>query len=105
MFPAYLPDKGLQPFTDGVRIEDVPDLKDRLLQYLEAPSPLQCCRYCLGSVGRLFPHEEVQRRAWREPQQFATEDLIDWEHLQVLEQVDPEEDNLCQRSHLDGVPQ
>jgi hypothetical protein len=95
--PPNLPGSGLDVRRDGVPIEDVADLKHRLLAYLERPDPLDACRFCLGSVGRLFPHEQ-RRVAWRDPQRSPVEALIDWEFLRVLEREDPEADNLCVRA-------
>lgn len=94
--PPNLPGSGLDARRDGVPIEDVPDLKDRLLAYLGRPEPLDACRFCLGSVGRLFPHAQ-QRVAWRDPQRTRVEALVDWEFLRVLEEEDPEADCLCVR--------
>lgn len=100
MLPSYLSGAGLRAGTDGILIEDVPELKRRLLDYLEAAEPLASCRHCLGSVGKLFPHEEVRRAEWREPQNLRTEDLLDREHLTLLE-ADPDADTLCLRSHIE----
>ncbi len=83
MLPRNLREAGLSATADGVLIEDTPDLKRRLLDYLEDDKPLECCRYCLGNVGKMFPHEELKRSLWREPQRLHTEDILDWDHLSL----------------------
>ena len=89
-----------RPAADGIKIVDSPTFGKDLLAYLESSKPLASCHYCLGSVGKLFPHNQVSRKRWREWQRHSTEELVDWEYLAVLESVDPYADNLCQRSHL-----
>jgi cyclic pyranopterin phosphate synthase len=86
--------------VDGLRIVDSPSFGEELLAYLESERPLKSCKYCLGSVGKLFDHEMVSRKHWQEPQQRSTEQLLDTEFLSILENLDPDADNLCQRSHL-----
>ena len=84
-----------QSAADGVKISDSPDLARDLSTYLKSPEPLAACRYCLGSVGKRFPHSQVARRGWRQLQAGATESLLDVEYLSILEKVDPDADNLC----------
>jgi organic radical activating enzyme len=67
--------------VDGIEIEDSPAFPGRLVEFLNRASPLRACQSCLGSVGRLHPHAEVPRRAWRQTQR--TEDLIDREYLML----------------------
>ncbi|MDQ1353409.1 MAG: hypothetical protein QG657_3715 [Acidobacteriota bacterium] len=81
------------PTVDGVKIIDVPDLREKLLQYLESPNPLNSCKYCLGSVGKLFPHETIPRKHWHTLHEFSTEQLIDMKQLDVLENISPDADN------------
>lgn len=87
------------PFIDGIKIKDSPTFGKDLLAYLKSPEPLASCKYCLGSVGKLFPNEQVSRREWRKPQERPTEELIDIVYLKILEDVDADADNLCLRSH------
>jgi len=51
--------------------------------------PLTSCRNCLGSVGKLFEHEYVDRKNWRQSQTRPTSELIDWQFLRWLEESDP----------------
>lgn len=98
--PKVLDDALRPPTVDGIKIVDSPTFGRDLLAYLESSRPLSSCYYCLGSVGRLFPSEQVSRRTWRELQQHATEELVDWAYLTILEDVEPDADNLCQHSHI-----
>jgi GTP 3',8-cyclase len=82
---------------DRVRIDRRPGLEQELRAFLQAPEPLASCSFCLGSVGKLFPHAQVTRNRWRHLQQAPTESLIDLEHLYRLEHIDPDADNMCLR--------
>ena len=77
------------PTIDGIKITDSPTFAGDLLAYLESPEPLASCYHCLGSVGKLFAHEQVSRRMWRLPQHYSTEELIDLEYLAALEELQP----------------
>ena len=63
-------------YRNGIKIEDSPDFRDRLLSYLKSPEPLPACRNCLGSSGKWFEHQQVGREEFRQAQCQATEDLI-----------------------------
>jgi len=63
-------------YRNGIKIEDSPDFRDRLLSYLTSPEPLPACRNCLGSSGKWFDHQQVRREEFRQAQCQATEDLI-----------------------------
>jgi len=71
--------------ADGLPIADSPAFAQRLLAFLESPEPLRVCTRCLGSVGRLFEHRQTPRPTWRAQQEHRTEELVDWEHLDMLE--------------------
>ncbi|MGC3858613.1 radical SAM protein [Micromonospora chersina] len=66
---------------DGLEITDSVEFRDRLVEFLNAPTPLRACRNCLGSVGRIHPHAEVRRDAWR--QTARTEEVLDREFLEL----------------------
>jgi hypothetical protein len=76
-------DRG-SPTVDGVALHE-PDLAMRLEAYLTSPKPLVSCWRCLGSVGRLVVHEQLDRRGWRIPQAAFSEDLVDWDLLRSIE--------------------
>lgn len=69
---------------DGLPIETDEGFASLLLAYIERRSPLNSCRNCLGSVGKLLPHQQVRRNAWQQPQQIPVEDLLDRPHLEAL---------------------
>jgi hypothetical protein len=48
----------LKPDADRIRITDSPEFAKDLLPYLESTEPLSSCYYCLGSLGKLFAHEQ-----------------------------------------------
>ena len=73
------------PPPDGLAITDSPGFARRLLAFLESPEPLLACANCLGSIGRVFAHHQTPRPEWRTQQQYHTEELVDWEHLDTLE--------------------
>lgn len=77
------------PTIDGIKITDSPTFGGDLLAYLESPEPLASCYHCLGSVGKLFAHEQVSRGMWRLRQHHSTEELIDLEYLAALEEMQP----------------
>lgn len=87
--------KGIAVTQDGIRISNSRGFGEELLAYLNSTTPMAACRYCLGSVGKLFPHEQVRRTNWNEPQERSTEELLDPAHLMVLEEIDNGADNRC----------
>lgn len=63
--------------SDRIPIEDHPEFQSQLLNYLNSPSPLSACHYCLGTVGKQHPHEILDRRLFREDLHKPTEELVD----------------------------
>ena len=59
---------------------------------LLTPRRLPRAQIAWGSVGKLFPHEMLVRVKWSAPQSRSVADLIDWDYLRVLEEVDPDPD-------------
>lgn len=86
-FPMMLDDKFPSPTVDGIKIVDSLAFGQDLLVYLESPNPLASCRYCLGNVGKLIPHEQVPRRSWRKLQHRPIEEMVDWNLLALLERA------------------
>lgn len=87
MIDAHIPDEGLE-------ITSSPDFAYRLKEYLERDTPFAACTYCLGSVGKLYPHELINRNQWRQPQNESVEHLLDLTHLERLE-IEPSADFEC----------
>jgi hypothetical protein len=63
-------------YRDGIKIDDSPEFRDRLLSYLTSSEPLSACRNCLGSAGKYIEHEQIRRDEFRSAQSRPTEDLI-----------------------------
>jgi hypothetical protein len=61
------PDPAAVVAADGIPVA-APDLDARLLAYMNAPAPLESCRYCLGSSGPLVPHTQLTRHMIRKGQ-------------------------------------
>ena len=75
----------MKPYKDGIKITDSSEFSNDLLAYLNSSDPLSSCYHCLGSVGKLFAHEQQERKTWRLQQQYPTEEIIDMEYLNILE--------------------
>jgi hypothetical protein len=68
--------------ADRIRIADSDDFQARLLAFVNAPDPLACCTYCVGTVGRQEPHALVSRDQWRLETEKPSEELIDYDWLE-----------------------
>jgi GTP 3',8-cyclase len=62
---------------DSVLIDDSPDLGAKLLGLLESRDSPTACGHCLGSIGTFFPHAQIRRSEFRDPQLKPAEELID----------------------------
>ncbi|MFF4607840.1 radical SAM protein [Streptomyces sp. NPDC001339] len=69
---------------DGLEIRD-DDFADDLRRHIDSAMGPAACRWCLGSVGRRFAHEQVPRRQWAELAKEPTEALLDRRLLTELE--------------------
>ena len=86
--PKWFKREGSGAFEpDRVKISDTADFFDRLCDYLQSSEPLETCRYCLGSAGKRFQHQQAQ--AGNLYHYGAAEDALDWEQLELLEK-DPD---------------
>jgi organic radical activating enzyme len=70
---------------DGIRLRNEPGFARVLWSYLLDDTPLSACRQCLGTVGKLIPHEQVKRKDWRMLQMRQAQGLVDYEHMEALE--------------------
>ena len=94
--PKIINNDMVKLYQDGIKITDSPEFANDLLSYLGSGEPLGSCHHCLGSVGKVFAHEQRKRKEWRLQQQFSTEELIDREYLAILENT-PDAKDMCTR--------
>ncbi|MBM3467999.1 MAG: radical SAM protein [Alphaproteobacteria bacterium] len=80
---------------DGLRISSEPRFAESLYKFLTRSQPLNACENCMGSVGKLHPHQELRRTEWRPKEKY--EDLISREFLEVCRN-DISADDGCVRS-------
>jgi len=71
---------------DGLKVAHSGTFGDDLLNFLSRETPLESCRYCLGTVGKRFAHTQESRGGTRALR--PTEELVDWEYLEELERAD-----------------
>lgn len=76
---SFLASKGVSA-VDNERIDGcdlhAPDLKERLQKYLSRAEPLQSCRYCLGTSGKVVPWRQMSS-AERKNAYVTAEPLVD----------------------------
>ena len=72
--PPFLPDylaklgrAGYDPAVDALDIHAAPDLLAALGRFLASREPLEACRHCLGSVGKMRPHRQLSRAEATDP--------------------------------------
>lgn len=82
---------------DGLKLESTLDFREKLESYLHSTEPIASCKYCLGSVGKLFPHQLVSASNWLPQQERKSEELLDREYLLQLKDKNPDLDNMCVR--------
>lgn len=71
---------------DGLRIRDDKNFVDELYRNLTSTRGPAACRWCLGTVGHRFAHEQIPRQRWHDLAKKPTEALIDWQLLAALEE-------------------
>lgn len=67
----------LSSVNDGVPVIDDLSFPVRLRALLQREEPLHACGHCLGTAGARFPHRQIRRDSFREPQRLPTEMLLD----------------------------
>lgn len=95
--PKEMNNEILKLSKNGIQITDSTEFAENLLAYLNSPEALLSCHHCLGSVGKLFAHEQIPRSQWRSRQQHPTEELIDLDYLAISES-NPNANNSSYRS-------
>ncbi len=94
---AYGPVLNGGSFSDeGFEIDDRPDLRERLLDFLNAPGPLGACAYCVGTCGKKLDHGASSRRDWMMDLGRPYEEMIDYELLEISK-VERREVDDCRR--------
>lgn len=75
---------------DRIALDDAEDLQHRILDFVNARTPLASCRHCVGTVGRQQPHALVPRRDWRRDADPPSESLVDpdWLERSLIKQDD-----------------
>jgi hypothetical protein len=68
---------------DGIKITDHDALAETLAAYLSSNEALAACKYCLGSVGKMFIPVQEKRSVSFKP--TKSDELIDWKQLEKLE--------------------
>jgi hypothetical protein len=73
---------------DGLEISASEGFAAALRTYLNSPEPLASCRYCLGTAGKRFAHEQVRRADFVGSQTHTSEELVDRPRL-MLKRLSP----------------
>ncbi len=73
----YAPRLAGQVLDEGFPVEDTPDLKARLLAFLNGRTPLGSCRHCVGTSGKKAPHRFLGRASWKADLDRPPAEMID----------------------------
>jgi organic radical activating enzyme len=63
---------------EGFAITSEPDLRDRLIAFLNGAGPLRSCANCVGSCGKQFNQTGSPRKSWKDDLQAPMEDIVDY---------------------------
>lgn len=74
--PINMKDKFVNDYIDGIKIHESSFIKKEISDYLNDTRPLKSCQFCLGTSGKEFPYECINKKEWRSKQQFSTEELL-----------------------------
>lgn len=72
--------------ADGIEIKDSPDFLENLYCYLTSLEPLQSCRHCLDSHGKVRPITQVRPKDWLAQHNEPAEALLDYGLLRKNEE-------------------
>jgi hypothetical protein len=86
--PKVVPACASYDRRDGLEILGSDDFLAALRAYLNSPEPLASCRYCLGTAGKRFAHEQIRRADFVNSQTHTTEELVDRTRL-MMRRVSP----------------
>lgn len=93
--PKHLGKYFKYPHIDGLKVNGTLNFQKKLQKYLNSKTPLNSCKYCLGTVGNLIKHSQCKPKLWRKIQNHKTEDLVDILQLRIIENFNPREDPMC----------
>lgn len=65
-------------YSDSMNIQDIQCVND-LLEFLENNDACKACSQCLGSIGNLFPHEQIKKELWKNSLPLSPETGIDFD--------------------------
>lgn len=77
--------KGTDALIDGIKIIEHPDFTFSIKEYLEKLTPLNACKYCLGTVGKRRKHSQIHRKDWDASMSKPYQEILDFDELQHLE--------------------
>lgn len=81
---------------DGIKLTDSPAFVEELYRYLTSSEPLQSCRHCLGTDGKVRPHQLVRPKQWSAEHHFPADGLLDRHRLEQSEAGHPIADDYKQ---------
>lgn len=81
--------------NDRLKINAINKSED-VLYFLENNNPLKSCAKCLGSVGNIFKHEQVNKKLWLRCLPWDPEAGIDYEFMDKLKK-NARDDNNCMK--------
>lgn len=84
-----------EKMEDKLEIKTIKKIED-VLCFLENNNPLKACAGCLGSVGIVFKHEQVQKDLWMSKLPRNLEESVDYEYMDEL-QKNAKTDNNCMK--------
>lgn len=74
---------GSQDNDEGFELDDGPDMKDRLVAFLNGAGPLGACANCVGSCGKKIPQTALKRADWKADLNRPYADMIDYDLLEL----------------------
>ncbi|MGG4340430.1 radical SAM protein [Paenibacillus lautus] len=68
--------------ANGIRILENSNLHEQLVEYIDSSEPLPSCHHCLGSVGKRFDIQQVEKPKWMSCQSADVPSLLDYNFLE-----------------------
>ena len=86
-------------YSDAIMISSL-NSYDELLQFLENNNYLGSCKKCLGSIGKKFQHEQLNRIDWLKDLPLTPEEGVDIEYAKELNKSLVYESDCMKRNRL-----